>query len=409
MDGLVQSVVYDTSSPANIYSATVMQKVDGDQKIVMIASKKDMITLESKIIDDKVETSIVELNFSNIPNNAEIISIHCINRCKEYDDFVFGITYALIVEDEEPETAETYLNIYSGFPGSSLEAIMESCKTLKLDFVPFQLNHAIYMSELQKNGMWLLSGSDKKIHAYKIEEQEILEQKVEEYFIEFEDTKDSIVLCFGTKSFSNYKKRLSYYGCETGYSMLAIVDSGKNQILHCFLERYESPITVMQLFNIHKKTVDIDNILSAVKDDFIPDCDTVDEKEQVCLLVGSAVESAVVYMNVLKNDLRNAITLTDSNRHQAIVCALITDVNFDSKNEILLGTYGNYILNYVYENNNWVEQQQFDMRDPVYTICYLDIVGEGVNDVVVMSERGIHILKHEPRYIVEVLKNRLKL
>lgn len=40
-----------------------------------------------------------------------------------------------------------------------------------------------------------------------------------------------------------------------------------------------------------------------------------------------------------------------------------------------------------------MEQQQFDMRDSVYTICYLDIVGEGVNDVVVMSERGIHILK----------------
>ncbi|KAL5240192.1 hypothetical protein ACI65C_007603 [Semiaphis heraclei] len=367
MDGLVQSVVYETSSPANIYSATIMRKVDGDQKIVMIASKKDMITLESKIVDDK------------------------------------------ITENEEPVKAETYLNMYSGFPGSSLEAIMENCKTLKLSFVPFQLNHAIHMSESQKNVTWLLSGSDKKIHAYKIEEQEILEQNIEEYFIEFEDTNDSIVLCFGTKLFSNYKKRMSYYGCETGYSMLAIVDSEKNQILHRFLEHYESPITVMQLFNINKKTVDLDNILSGVKDDFIPDCDTVDEKEQICLLVGSAVESAVVYMNVLKNDLRNAITLTDSNRHQAIVCALITDVNFDSKNEILLGTYGNYILNYVYENNNWVEQQQFDMRDSVYTICYLDIVGEGVNDVVVMSERGIHILKHEPRYIIEVLKNRLKL
>jgi len=31
----------------------------------------------------------------------------------------------------------------------------------------------------------------------------------------------------------------------------------------------------------------------------MPDFDTVDEKEQVCLLVGSAVESAVVYMQVL--------------------------------------------------------------------------------------------------------------
>lgn len=121
MDGLVQSIVYDTSSPANIYSATVMRKVDGDQKIVMIASKKDLITLESKIVDDKVETYIVELNFSNISceyhncsrygqlfplshclnvcmfkGNAEIISIHCINKCKEFDDFVIGITFALV-------------------------------------------------------------------------------------------------------------------------------------------------------------------------------------------------------------------------------------------------------------------------------------------------------------------------
>lgn len=56
-----------------------------------------------------------------------------------------------IIENEDPETAETYLNIYSGFPGSSLEAIMENCETLQLDFVPFQLNHAIYMSGTQKN------------------------------------------------------------------------------------------------------------------------------------------------------------------------------------------------------------------------------------------------------------------
>jgi len=57
---------------------------------------------------------------------------------------------------------------------------------------------------------------------------------------------------------------MSYYGCEIGYSMFAIVDSEKNQILHRFLEHYESPITVMQLFNINKKTVDLDNILSGV-------------------------------------------------------------------------------------------------------------------------------------------------
>lgn len=70
MDGLTQAVVYDTASPANIYSATVMHMVNGSQKIIMISSKKDIITLESKIIDDEVNTYVVELNFSNIPSKS---------------------------------------------------------------------------------------------------------------------------------------------------------------------------------------------------------------------------------------------------------------------------------------------------------------------------------------------------
>lgn len=57
--------------------------------------------------------------------------------------------------------------------------------------------------------MWLLSGNDKKIHTYKID-KEICEQKTEEYFIEFKDTKDSNILCFSTKSFSDYKRYLFY-------------------------------------------------------------------------------------------------------------------------------------------------------------------------------------------------------
>lgn len=68
MDGLIQSKIFDTSSPANIYSATIMHMIDGKEKIIMISSKKDIITLESKMVNDKVETSIVELHFSNVPS-----------------------------------------------------------------------------------------------------------------------------------------------------------------------------------------------------------------------------------------------------------------------------------------------------------------------------------------------------
>lgn len=68
MDGLTQSVVHDMSLPANIYSATVMHKLDGSEKILMISSRKTIITLESKTVNDEVNTYVVELNFSNIPS-----------------------------------------------------------------------------------------------------------------------------------------------------------------------------------------------------------------------------------------------------------------------------------------------------------------------------------------------------
>lgn len=57
-------------------------------------------------------------------------------------------------------------------------------------------------------------------------------------------------------------RRISFYGCETGYSMLAIVDSEKNEILQYFAEHYQSPITVMELFNIYNITAETKNILS---------------------------------------------------------------------------------------------------------------------------------------------------
>lgn len=39
---------------------------------------------------------------------------------------------------------------------------------------------------------------------------------------------------------------------------------------------------------------------AANDDDFIPNCDIINEKEQVCLLVGSAIENPVVYMQVIQ-------------------------------------------------------------------------------------------------------------
>lgn len=71
MDGLTLSTIYDTESPPNIYSATMMRMVDGSEKIIMVSSKKDIITLESKTVGDRPVTCIVKINFSNIPSKLD--------------------------------------------------------------------------------------------------------------------------------------------------------------------------------------------------------------------------------------------------------------------------------------------------------------------------------------------------
>lgn len=73
MDKLTQSKIFDTSSPPNIYSATIMRMVDGNEMILMVSSKTDIITLESKIVNDEIFTSIVKLDFSNIPSKTNNI------------------------------------------------------------------------------------------------------------------------------------------------------------------------------------------------------------------------------------------------------------------------------------------------------------------------------------------------
>lgn len=71
MDRLTQAMIHDTESPPNIYSTTVMRMVDGNEKIIMVSSKSDIITLETKIVDNKIITSVVNIDFANIPGELE--------------------------------------------------------------------------------------------------------------------------------------------------------------------------------------------------------------------------------------------------------------------------------------------------------------------------------------------------
>ncbi|NXN72579.1 KPTN protein, partial [Himantopus himantopus] len=66
------------------------------------------------------------------------------------------------------------------------------------------------------------------------------------------------------------------------------------------------------------------------------------------LLVTSTIELAVVYRDVLTNGFGDQLILPASDQYDSVLCALVTDIDFDGAGEILLGTYGQELLCYKY-------------------------------------------------------------
>lgn len=49
---------------------------------------------------------------------------------------------------------------------------------------------------------------------------------------------------------------------------------------------------------------------------------------------------ALAHRDVLRQGLGDQLVLPGSDQHDSVLCALVTDVDFDGAHEILLGTYG---------------------------------------------------------------------
>lgn len=87
------------------------------------------------------------------------------------------------------------------------------------------------------------------------------------------------------------------------------------------------------------------------------------------------------------------VKLAGSEFSDCVLCSCIADVNMDGKNEILLGTYNQEVLVYTLVDDTWelAERRLFDA--PVHSISYLDLTGDGMKELAVLTQRGVHILQ----------------
>lgn len=98
------------------------------------------------------------------------------------------------------------------------------------------------------------------------------------------------------------------------------------------------------------------------------------------------------------------VTLPESDEFDCVTCTCIADVNWDGKNEIILGTYGQELLIFkgvflddTGNNSNSIDFQLMWRRSfasPLFAIEYLDLTNDGLKELAVASLSGLHVLQH---------------
>ncbi|XP_071023432.1 KICSTOR complex protein kaptin isoform X1 [Oncorhynchus clarkii lewisi] len=379
----------------------------GEQELLAATLKGKVVCFRYQDLQQKIRPVAKEVQFTYIPVDAEIVSIDSFNKSSPNRGLVVGITFI----KDSGDKATPFLNIYCDYePGSefNLESIAQSCLNLELQFTPFQLYHTEVQCE---NGcsetVFLLSGHDQRIHLYKENASlhQFEEQPVERLFPELQEL-PSNVLWLDVLSIPG-GRRLSAFGCQNGCVGLALVDQTGPEILQSWRVQQDSPISTVLLFPLHSRAepADPERAGETGGDDI--------EIVGYNLLVTSSIEMAVVYRDVQKYGVSCHACLSESDQCDAVLCALVTDLDFDGQKELLLGTYGQELLCYKFQQPMRGTEEQFQLlwrrsfKSPLLSIIYLDLTGDGLRELAILTLKGLHILQHSLTSTADLVLQRL--
>uniref|UniRef100_T1J5Z3 Kaptin n=1 Tax=Strigamia maritima TaxID=126957 RepID=T1J5Z3_STRMM len=409
-------------SQSNVYGMTNLSTASNS---ILVASLRNpaIYTIEFHKTTERILPSTKEIHFTYIPSGAEIISIGAFNKSDLGNDFVIGITFIKVAIPDrmaiDNQTSAQYLNIYFDWesgPDFNLDSIAQSCTSVSLVFIPYQLyNTKIFNGDVQET-VWLLSGSDAQIHLYRENKSmhKFVEESVKEQFPEF-DKLPSIVMWMNIVNIEANEKRLTAIGCEDGYLGVFYVNTETKTIEANWDICHDGPITYLQFFTT-SSTIKVPVCLESVSKL------TDSNDPSFHLLVTNSLEPSVVYRNVLKDGLENQLILPDSDHYDCVLCACVADVDMDGRNEIVLGTYGQEILIYKYNGDNinsesdseefclepeYYLKWQKSFAYPLHSIKYIDITNDGMNELIVLSLKGMHILQHPSEEVAKVCAGRL--
>lgn len=404
---------FPLTSQGNIYTFTMLHLANNTNKLLIASLRREVLCFEYQENSlDILIPSTKEISFTYIPNGAEIISMDSFNKSDtSSNDFVIGIT--IIKHSNDLHALETYLNIYSGWEESvefNMETISQNClHNIELKYIPYHLTHTHFVQWNEdkinnKEVVFLLSGSDNKVHVYQENKSNHTYKELEckEHFPEFIKPQ-SVVTWIDIIYYNNYEERVTAFGCECGYIRLCRVCVKTSKILYNFSTRFENSISSVKLYSI-PEVIEPPNCL---KDDYIFKSNKTD-LPLINLVVVNSLLPAVFFGDILKYGLRKYGTLPRSELTTVFSCVEVADINLDGSTEILIGNSNQEIISYKFdEKQGWVLLDIRKFPAPIFSIKHVDVTGDGVKELLILTMKGVHVLQHEPSFVQHIIEERI--
>ncbi|KAM7441816.1 hypothetical protein ABFA07_009144 [Porites harrisoni] len=384
-------------SQTNIYGLTKIESREEGNKIFLASLSGRVVCLE--YLSNSLVPTSREVPFTYIPESAEIVSTDAFNRPEPSKGLVVGISLILLKNSRSHQ--KQFLNIYSALESKavfSLDSIAEGCQHLELDFVPFQLTHAEVFIKGRREIVFLLCGSDESVHMFCEDRihKRFEEQPVKNYFPELQNLPSNILWL---EVLTEQSRRVTVLGCQDGYVKVAVTDlTGEPNIVKEHSLHRDGPISSVKLFSLTScKTEAIDDEKKIIEDE-------TDPISEYHLLVSCSIEASVVFTNIINEGFTSMVTLPDSDDFDCVTCTCIADVDWDGRNEVILGTYGQELLVYKCISGESSLQSccnvdfqliwRRSFANPLFAIEYVDLTNDGMEEIAVASLSGLHVLQH---------------
>uniref|UniRef100_UPI00358E7438 KICSTOR complex protein kaptin isoform X2 n=1 Tax=Myxine glutinosa TaxID=7769 RepID=UPI00358E7438 len=408
------------TSQSNVFGLAPIERMDGKAEVLVVTLKGNVIGVGYGRSAGRLRGVARQLPFTYIPVDAEIVSIDAFNKLDPQQGLVVGIAFVKDARDK----VSPFLNIYCDYePGSeyNLDSVAQSCLNLALDFIPLQLCHAEVFIDGRSEMVFLLSGHDQAIHLYKESDaQQCFEElPVADLFPELDKIPNN-VLCLDVMNLPGTERRLTAFSCQNGVVSVSHVQKSTKVILQQWSVQQEGPVPRVQLCSLPRNHDEDAAHPVGHEEPEIP------ERHCYSLVVASALEVTVVYRDVLCQGLDQQELLPGSDCFDSVVCALVVDTDYNGVGEILLGTYGQELLCYKWHGDTvgqrpadkdheeevaiagWKLAWSWTFHSPLLALASADVTGDGLNELIVVTTRGLHVLQQDLHRAAELVMARLR-